>query len=113
MPKSLNDVWSATGFAQVIKVKKRYQARLQVPGDRPGGERKRRQYSLPCTFDEAESALSAAVYLAWVKAHDHPTWEDGIPPTMTRDGDKESFYGISEGEGLAVVALRGPLGGAC
>ena len=29
--------WSQTGYAQVIKVKKRYQARLQVPGDGPGG----------------------------------------------------------------------------
>ena len=31
-------VWSATGYVQVIKVKKRFQARLQVPGDGPGGE---------------------------------------------------------------------------
>ena len=31
-------------------------------------------------FDTAEEA---AVYLAWVKAHDHPEWENGEPPKMT------------------------------
>ena len=99
MPKALNDdirafvaaldravyvpeksVWNSTGYVQVIEVKGRYQARLQVPGDGPGGERKRKQCSLPCMFDTAEEA---AVYLAWVKAHDHPEWENGEPPKMT------------------------------
>ena len=33
--------WSSTGFKQIIKVKGKYQARLQVKGDGRGGERKR------------------------------------------------------------------------
>ena len=58
MPKGLNDdirafvatldranyvpeksVWNSTGYVQVGKVKGRYQARLQVPGDGPGRRR--------------------------------------------------------------------------
>ena len=46
---------SATGFVNVIKVKGKYQARLQVPGEGRGGQIKRKQCSLPTTFDEAEA----------------------------------------------------------
>ena len=55
---------SATGFVNVILVKGKFQARLQVPGDGRGGEKKRRQVSLPGLFDEAEDA---ATYLASFK----------------------------------------------
>ena len=71
---------SATGYINVIKVKGKFQARLQVPGDGRGGERKRKQYSLPTTFDKAEDA---ALYLAWVKTNAHTNWENGIPPKLT------------------------------
>ena len=43
--------WSKTGFVNVIKVGKKYQARLQVPGDGRGGSTKRKQHSLPTLFD--------------------------------------------------------------
>ena len=53
---------SNTGFTNVIMTKNcKFQARLQVPGEGRGGTRKRKQYSLPGTFDTAEDA---AVYLA-------------------------------------------------
>eukprot|EP00966_Prymnesium_polylepis_P221080 5113811-Prymnesium_polylepis.1 len=39
--------WSCTGFKNVIKVGKKFQARLQVPGDGRGGKKKRKQHSLP------------------------------------------------------------------
>ena len=38
-------------------------ARLQVPGDGRGGEKKRKQYALPGIFKEAEDA---ALYLAYI-----------------------------------------------
>ena len=75
----VKSAWNKTGYAQVIQVKKKFQARLQVPGDGRGGTRKRKQYSLPCLFDTAEHA---ALYLAWVKEMDHPEWEHGIPPKL-------------------------------
>ena len=56
--------WSCTGFKGVIKVGNKFQARLQVPGDGRGGEKKRKQHSLPGLFDTAEDA---AVLLAVVK----------------------------------------------
>ena len=56
--------WSSTGFVNVIKVKEKFQARLQVPGDGRGGEKKRKQHSLPGLFD---TALEAAIHLAVYK----------------------------------------------
>ena len=50
---------SKTGFVNVIEVKGKYQARLQVPGDGRGGAKKRKQQALPGLFDTAEDA---AVY---------------------------------------------------
>ena len=55
---------SATGFVNIIKVGGKFQARLQVPGDGRGGERKRKQVPLPGLFDKAEDA---AVLLASYK----------------------------------------------
>ena len=55
---------SLTGFVNVIEVKGKFQARLQVPGDGRGGEKKRKQVPLPGVFDTAEDA---AVYLASFK----------------------------------------------
>ena len=56
-------VGGSTGFVNVIKVGEWYQARLQVPGDGRGGEKKRKQHSLPGIFKEAEDA---ALYLAFI-----------------------------------------------
>jgi len=55
---------SKTGFTNVIEVKGKFQARLQVPGDGRGGSKKRKQVPLPGLFDDAEDA---AVYLASYK----------------------------------------------
>ena len=52
---------SKTGFVNIIEVKGKFQARLQVPGD---GAKKRKQQALPGLFDSAEDA---AVYLAMCK----------------------------------------------
>ena len=49
-------VWSKTGSTNVILIKGKFQARLQVPGDGRGGTQKRKQYSLPGLFDTAEDA---------------------------------------------------------
>ena len=55
--------YSSTGFVGVIMVKNKFQARLQVPGDGRGGNKKRKQSSLPGLFDEAEeAALHLAAY---------------------------------------------------
>ena len=48
----------------VVEVKGKYQARLQVPGDGRGGSVKRKQHALPGLFDTAEEA---AVMLVAVK----------------------------------------------
>ena len=56
--------WGKTKFVNVIEVKGKYQARLQVPGDGRGGCTKRKQYSLPGLFDTPEEA---AVLLAAIK----------------------------------------------
>ena len=53
--------YSCTGFTNVIKVRDKYQARLQVKGD---GQRKRYQHPLPGLFATAQEA---AEYLAIVK----------------------------------------------
>ena len=45
---------SSTGFVNVIVVKGKFQARLQVPGDGRGGVKKRKQVPLPGLFDKAE-----------------------------------------------------------
>ena len=55
---------SSTGFVNVIKVKRWYQARLQVKGDGRGGEKKREQVALPGLFETAEEA---AQLLALIK----------------------------------------------
>ena len=52
---------SSTGFVNVIEIKGKFQARLQVPGDGRGGVKKRKQVPLPGLFDKAEDA---ALYLA-------------------------------------------------
>ena len=54
-------VYSKTGFTNIITIKGKFQARLQVPGDGRGGTQKRKQYSLPGLFDTAEDA---AIFLA-------------------------------------------------
>ena len=56
--------WGRTGFVNVVEVKGKYQARLQVPGDGRAGSLKRKQHALPGLFDTAEEA---AVWLAVVK----------------------------------------------
>ena len=71
---------STTGYTNVIQIKGKHQARLQVPGDGRGGKRKRRQCSLPTTFEKAEDA---ALYLAWVKTLPLTDWVDGMPPKLT------------------------------
>ena len=53
--------FSRTGYTNVIEVRGKYQARLQVKGD---GQRKRYQHPLPGLFD---TALEAAQYLAILK----------------------------------------------
>ena len=53
--------YSSTGFTNIITIKGKFQARLQVPGDGRGGTQKRKQYSLPGLFDTAEDA---AIFLA-------------------------------------------------
>ena len=55
---------SQTGFTNVIPVKGKFQARLQVAGDGRGGVRKRKQHSLPGLFS---TALEAAQFLALFK----------------------------------------------
>ena len=68
---------SATGYTNIIITKNgKYQPRLQVKGDGRGGERKRKQCSLPGIFD---TALEAAQYLAWIKMQPND-WENGVPP---------------------------------
>ena len=53
--------YSSTGFTNIITIKGKFQARLQVPGDGRGGTQKRKQYALPGLFDTAEDA---AIFLA-------------------------------------------------
>jgi hypothetical protein len=56
---------SKTGYVNVIELKNgKFQARLQVPGDGRGGEKKRKQYPMPGNFD---TALEAALYMAYIK----------------------------------------------
>ena len=47
---------SKTGFVNVIEVKGKFQARLQVPGDGRGCSKKRKQHPLAGAFDSAEEA---------------------------------------------------------
>ena len=56
-------VGGSTGYVNVIKVGEWYQARLQIPGNGRGGEKKRKQHSLPGIFKEA---VDAALYLAFI-----------------------------------------------
>ena len=68
---------SKTGYANVIEVKGgKFQARWQLPGEGRGGTRKRKQHSLPGLFD---TALEAALYLAYVKKH-------GVEAFLNDDG---------------------------
>ena len=71
-------VTSKTGYKNVIEVKGKYQARIQIKGDGRGGVRKRRQYSLPGLFDWP---LEAAQYLAYAKKNGFETFldDDGLP----------------------------------
>jgi hypothetical protein len=62
---------SRTGYTNVIEVRGKYQARLQVKGN---GQRKRYQHPLPGLFD---TALEAAQYLAMLKRDFGP---GGVPP---------------------------------
>ena len=62
---------SRTGYTNIIEVRGKYQARLQVKGD---GQRKRYQHPLPGLFD---TALEAAQYLAMLKRDFGP---GGVPP---------------------------------
>ena len=56
--------WGKTKYVNVIEVKGKFQARLQVPGDGRGGSSKRKQYPLPGLFDTPKEA---AVLLAIIK----------------------------------------------
>ena len=51
-------------YVNVIEVKGKFQACLQVPGDGRGGAKKRKHQALPALFETAEDA---AVYLASCK----------------------------------------------
>ena len=54
---------SKTGFVNVIEVKGKFQARLQVPGDGRGCSKKRKQHPLAGVFDSAEeAAVNLALY---------------------------------------------------
>ena len=56
----------------VVEVKGKYQARLQVPGDGRGGSVKRKQHALPGLFDTAEDvAVALAVVKKQMKAHNN------------------------------------------
>ena len=70
--------YSTTGFTNVIKVKNKFQARLQVKGDGKGGVRKRKQYSLPGLFDTAQEAAEMLA-LAKRDGLQFICDEDGIP----------------------------------
>ena len=59
-----NAVGPRTGFVNVVEVKGKYQARLQVPGDGRGGSMTRKQHALPGLFGLFDTAEDAAVMLA-------------------------------------------------
>ena len=64
--------WGKTGYVNVVEVKGKYQARLQVPGDGRGGSVKRKQHALPGLFDTAEDvAVALAVTKRDMKAHNN------------------------------------------
>ena len=75
--------WSSTGFVNVIKVKQKFQARLQVPGDGRGGSKKRKQRALPGLFDTAEDA---ARYLALITREMKAAYDGKIvsPPRVDK-----------------------------
>jgi hypothetical protein len=64
--------WNETGFVGVSKVGNKYQARINVPGDGRGGQKKRRQHSLPGPFDTAEDAavIRAAILKGFKESGD-------------------------------------------
>ena len=81
-------VRSQTGYKNVIEVGGKYQARLQVKGDGRGGERKRKQHSLPGLFD---TALEAVLYLAFVKQEIMESMcdENGVPRKQKPEQDRQ------------------------
>ena len=97
-------VRSQTGYKNVIEVGGKYQARLQVKGDGRGGERKRKQHSLPGLFD---TALEAALYLAFVKQEIMESMcdENGVPrkqnKIVKKRGEKAAVQQEAEPEPLA------------
>ena len=52
-------VWTEIGFVNVQKIREKFRARLQVPGDGRGGTLKRNQYPVPGIFNTAEDAAVA------------------------------------------------------
>ena len=75
--------WGKTKFVNVIEVKGKYQARLQVPGDGRGGSTMRKQYALPGLFDTAEeAAVLLAIVKRNMKAH------SGVTRSAARRGDR-------------------------
>ena len=75
--------WSETGFVGVIKVKNKFQARVQVPGDGRGGMKKRRQHSLPGLFNTAkEAAELRAVVIRDMKESSGAVF---VPPKQNKE----------------------------
>ena len=105
---------SITGYTNVIKVGKKFQARLQVPGDGRGGTRKRAQYSLPTTFDTAsltsiaDMAASKEDVLARVAAiesgDDSVVLLDSLP-TSSYEGTGPTTAGRRAGHITGAVSL--------
>ena len=92
---------SSTGFVNVIKVKRWYQARLQVKGDGRGGEKKREQVALPGLFETAEEA---AQLLALIKKMGPETlWSGGVPPKLDKKHKKRSTAAA------CTAAMRAPI----
>ena len=61
---------SKTGYVGIIKIKGKFQARVQVPGDGRGGTRKRKQYPLPGLFGTARDAAQfRALVITAMKAN--------------------------------------------
>ena len=94
--------YSATGYTNVIKVKGKYQARLQVKAT---AERKRYQHPLPGLFD---TALEAAQYLAMVK-RDFGAAGVQPPPKQIENRKPRSKPQQAEPEQPASVAMSLPL----
>ena len=95
-------VYSKTGFTNIITIKGKFQARLQVPGDGRGGTEKRKQYSLPGLFDTAEDA---AIFLAAM----HNKRTRLVTRPFTRQSYCNSLQGRLQGSGgLFFGRFEGP-----